>query len=527
MGFWRGILSILISSLVDKSLVVAETTGRAQGRYRLLETIREYALEKLKAAGEISAMRDLYLALFVSRTEEIAPKLTGSYQQLWFNWLETEHDNIRAALAWALESAPTGAPEDAHIEAGLRIANALHQFWSVRNYWQEGLAWFERLLAQADDRIPLDVHVYACTYAAFLAEWRGNSPAAIKYGRRGVELGEAAGEEGKPILAFALGGLGSAMRVAGDYQALFAIGEQYIELFRKLGDPYLYELGMGVLVQGSTSMKLGKFDSAHALLEEGITLAREAGDPFRTAIALNFLGDLARIEQQYTQAQAFYEESAVMLRDLGDERDLAGTLQNLGHNCLHLGNIERAKALFQESMALQQAQQNKDGIAECLIGFASLAVAWHLPDIGARLLAAAATAGWERRAWEWPATRIEYEQTIALVGAQLGGETFEKEQAVGRALSLEQAVEFARQLQIHVETTPRTRDKLGDLTEREREVVVLIARGKSNREIAEELVLSKRTVEKHAANILSKLELTNRAQVVRWALEKGLVEASE
>ena len=141
-------------------------------------------------------------------------------------------------------------------------------------------------------------------------------------------------------------------------------------------------------MQGSTAMKLGKFDAAHPLLDEGLSLAREAGDPFRIAIGLNFQGDLARIERQYDQAQAFYEESAGMLRDLGDERDLAGTLQNLGQNCLHLGNIERARSLFDESLALQQAQLNKDGIAECLIGFATLAVHQNLPAIGARLLAA-------------------------------------------------------------------------------------------------------------------------------------------
>ncbi len=451
----------LLSSLVDKSLVVAETTGRPQVRYRLLETIHEYALEKLNAAGETPAMRDRHLGLFVSRAEEITPKLTGPYQQLWFDWLETERDNFRAALAWSLESGP-GVPEDGRIEAGMRIANGLYQFWSVRNYWQEGLAWFEQLLAQADDRIPLAVHVYACTYAAFLAEWRGNSPAAIRYGRRGVELGEAAGEEGKPILAFALGGLASAVRVVGDYQALYALGEQYIELFRELGNSYAYELGMGVLVQASTAMKLGKFDTAHPLLDEGISLAREAGDPFRIAVGLNFQGDLARIERQYAQAQAFYEESSRMLRDLGAERDLAGTLQNLGQNCLHLGNIERARSLFDESLTLQQAQLNKDGIAECLIGYAALAVHQNLPAIGARLLAAVIAAGWEHRAWEWPATRMEFEQTIALVRAQLGETEFEREKAAGRALSLEQAVEAARQLQIHTETTPQIM-KLGEL----------------------------------------------------------------
>ncbi|MBK9049895.1 MAG: hypothetical protein IPL78_02925 [Chloroflexi bacterium] len=105
----RQILNLL-SSLVDKSLVVAETLTRPQARYRLLETIREYALEKLNEAGETPRLRDRYLNVFVARAEETAPKLTGPYQQMWFNWLETEHDNLRAALALTLESPQEGIP---------------------------------------------------------------------------------------------------------------------------------------------------------------------------------------------------------------------------------------------------------------------------------------------------------------------------------------------------------------------------------------------------------------------------------
>lgn len=508
----------LLTSLVNKSLVVAQTLQGSEARYYLLETIRQYAQEKLIASGELLLIRDHHLQCYLKLTEETAPKLIGPYQQLWFNWLESEYANIRDALTWALENR--------HIEAGLRIATALYQFWQIRNYRQEGFAWFTRLLNQADDRIPLAVHANSCTYAAFLAEFVGNPAAAIEYGRRGVELGEAAGEEGKPILGFALGGLASGMKAVGDYQAVFTLQEQYIELFRGLGDSYAFFLGMGVLVQGQTALTLGRYETAHTSLDEALTLAREAGDGYRIAMALNLLGDLARCEQQFEQAQACYEESLALLRDLGAERDFAALLHNLGHTCLHLGDLERAYTFFIESLKAHQAQQNRAGLTECLIGFAALAVACGLPAAGARLLAAMTAIGGERAVSEWAATQMEYDNTVALARARLTEAEFQTEQAAGRILSLERAIEYALHLPLPFPADqPAGPQPSQKLTRREFEVATLIARGLSNGEIAAELVLSKRTVEHHIANILAKLDFTNRAQIVRWAIENGLTEA--
>lgn len=510
----------LLASLVNKSLVVAQTIQGSEARYYLLETIRQYAQEKLIASGELLPVRDHHLQCYLKLIEEAAPKLIGPYQQVWFKWFESEYNSFRDVLAWALEKR--------HIEVGLRIATALYQFWAVRNYWQEGLDWFARLLAQADDRIPVAVHVYACTYAAFLAEWRGNSQTAIQYGRRGVELGEAAGEEGKPILGFALGGLASAMQVAGDYQAVFALQEQYIEVFRGLGESYAYHLGMGVLVQGRTALTLGKQDLARSLLDEALTLAREAGDSYRIAMALNYLGDLGRCEQNYAQAQAVYEESLALLRDLGAERDFAALLHNLGHTCLHLGDLERAYTFFNESLQAHQAQQNRTGMTECLIGFAALAVACGSPAAGVRLLIAMMSNGGDQAVAEWPATRMEYEHTLTLARARLTEAEFQAEQAAGRILSLEQAIKVALNLPLPVTANqPAGLQPSQKLTRREAEVAALIARGLTNGEIAAELVLSKRTVEHHIANILTKLDVTNRVQIVRWAIENGPTESHD
>lgn len=503
----------LLSSLVDKSLVVAETTSRAQARYRFLETIREYALEKLAEASEMAQLRDRHLDLFLARAEEAAPKLNDAYQQLWLNWLEGEHDNLRAALTWALEAS--------RIEAGLRLANALHRFWEIRGYVQEGLTWFERMFVQAGEGISLAVRVNALTLAAFLAHFLSNTASTITYGRKAVALAEAAGEEGQPLLAFALGGLASAAEAIGDFQTTFAIHERAIQLTRASSrDPML--LGMALLVQVGTAIELGYYETARTLLDEALTLAREAGDAFRISYAHKWFGDLALCEQNYAEAQTQYEHSVALLRELGVTRDLTSPLQSLGHTCLHLGDVERAYALFSESLAVHQAQQDTLGMAECLIGFAAMAVVRSLSAAGARLLAAADGIGRPRVKSTWAVMRMEYDYYLGLARARLSEAEFQAEQAAGRVLSLEQALAYAQNLPLFSSETAASREKSDGLTGRERQVAALIGQGKSNGEIAGELVLSKRTVEKHVANILAKLELTSRAQVVRWAIENNL-----
>lgn len=507
----------LLSSLVNKSLLVAQTLERGEARYSFLETIRQYAQEKLIPSEEGSATHDRHLQCFLQITEETAPKLSGEYQQLWLNWLEDEHDNIRAGLAWALESRD--------IEAGLRISIAIYQFWTIRDYVEEGLAWTERLLAQADEGISLLVRANALTYASLLAGFRGNTSAQMRYGREAAALAEAAGDEGKSVLAWALSGQAWAAWAAGDYQTVFTLAQREIQLYRELGDSY--QLGMALSAWSISAMSLGKYDEARAMLDEGLSLLREVGDPYRIAMALNFSGDLARCEQNYPRAQTAYEESIALLRELDAVRDLASALHNLGHTCLHLGDVERAHALFDESMAIQQAQQNTPGVAECLIGFAALAIARDLPAAGARLLAAVVAIGGERVATAWAATRMEYEHYLALARANLTQTAFLAEQEAGRTFSLEQAVAYAQDVTLKAAAAQKTRKKLDELSAREREVAALIAQGKSNGEIADKLVLSKRTVESHIANILSKLEFTNRAQIVRWAIETGLVKSNE
>jgi DNA-binding CsgD family transcriptional regulator len=335
---------------------------------------------------------------------------------------------------------------------------------------------------------------------------------------------EAAGEEGKPFLFLGLAGAAAAARTVGDAQSAYAISERIIELNRESPDNLM--VGMQLFIHGFLAIALGKYDVAHAHLDEALRYAREADDPYRIAIIRNAMGDLARCEQRFAQAVSFYEEGLALFRELGTGRDTPNTERALAYACLRLGDTQRAHALVVQSLEGQRAQDNRLGIAQGLLGLAALAAVVGLPAASARLY------GFVSRYREgitimleptYEADKLDYEHYEALVHAALSDEEFEEEQAKGRLLSMEQAIEYALSLPV---PSLEGMERVTELTEREREVAVLIACGLSNGQIADELVVSKRTVEKHIANILSKLGFTNRAQIVRWAIQNGLTDAA-
>jgi predicted ATPase/DNA-binding CsgD family transcriptional regulator len=513
----------LISSLVNKSLVIAETLRRGEARYTLLETIRNYAAEKLRESGDGPTIRDRHLRCFLNLAEETKPKLEGEYQQLWLNWLEDEVDNIRAALSWSLEDDATEAGE--RIKAGLRIVTALYQFWIVRDSREEALTWFRRLLAHVPDDLPLVVQLNALVYASLMASFHGRNVLQRKYADEAAALGTAAGREDKQALASALAAQAFAMRKAGDPDGAFTLALHAIELLRELDDRY--ELGRTLTIFSFLAMSVGKYDEAQAMLDEGLPLLRATGNTYRIAMALNFQGDLSRCQREYVKAAIAYDESIALLREIDADRDLASVLHNQGHAALHLGQVERARDLFWKSMAAHQEQHNEMGMAECLLGFAALAIADRMPAAGARLLAAAEAIGGSQVTSEWAATRLAYEHYLQRTRDRLTEARFLEEQAVGQSLSLEQAVAYALETTVTGAAAAAASKKLDELTPRQREVAILVAQAKSNDEIAEELVVSKRTVETHVSHILGKLGFGSRTQIVRWAVEAGLIHSDE
>lgn len=503
-----------LESLVNKSLVIAQTVRGGEARYSLLESVRQYAAQKLEAAGEGPSVRNRHLQCFLQLVEEVEPKLKGKYQQLWLNWLETEVDNIRAALAWSLKST--------QIEIGLRIASAVYLLWAIRGYVEEGARWLEQLLTIAGDDVSPAVQVNALASAAFLAIFRKDHVAQMEYGRQAAHIAATVDDVSKQALIWALFTEAAGALAAGDYQTDYRLRQRIIRLARELGDEYL--LGVALSASNTAAMNVGKYGEARAMLEEGLSYLQKWRDSHRIGMTLNFLGDLERCEKNYHQALKYYEASLPMLREVDAERDSASVMHNLGHACLHRRDVERAHSLFCQSMAIHREQQNEPGMAECLIGFAALAILGGEPAAGARLLAAARAIGGENMTAAWPATRMEFEHYQGLAQKSLGEQALLSEQILGSSLSIEEAVAVAQEMgRKSLNVHKRTR-QIDELTPREREVATLIAQAKSNGEIAEALVLSKRTVESHIANIRSKLEFTERAQIVRWAIESGLTE---
>jgi DNA-binding NarL/FixJ family response regulator len=279
---------------------------------------------------------------------------------------------------------------------------------------------------------------------------------------------------------------------------------------------------MSLISQGNIATALGKYDEARKLLDEGLVISQKLGDGFRQALALNYLGDLARCEGEFSEAQVSYEKSLVIFQELGAVRECAGVIHNLGHTFLHQGDAGHAAQLFKESMEMHRNQGNRRGIAECLTGFAAIAVRKNLAVQAAGLLASSTRFGGEASGSMWVAERMEYEGILSAIRQQLTDGQFEAAQDEGRIWSLEHAIEVALKLPTGADKpVPSSRSHFG-LSGRELEIVTLIADGKSNSEIADQLVLSKRTVEKHVANILAKLGFTNRTQAARWATENLL-----
>ena len=301
--------------------------------------------------------------------------------------------------------------------------------------------------------IPADVLVNALAFASFMAMFLGNAAATMAYGQKAVEIADSVSDENNPALILALAGLATGARMAGDYQTAFSLEERGIALLRKSpGQPFY--LGMALLGYGGVAIELGYYDIAQASLEESLAIAREAGDSFRIAHALNSIGDLARCERKYTEAVSAYENSADLLREIGASHDLASILGNLGHTYLHLGNIKQGYILFTESLEIHQAQHNKPGMTECLIGFAAVAVLSDLPAAGARV---ARRCHCNQRATRYICLSgdwMEVDQYNDLVRAKLSSAKLQDEQAAGRAMSLEQAVDYALKLPLQPKIAP-------------------------------------------------------------------------
>lgn len=466
-GIEDGVLDLL-GRLVSKSLVTVQAGRPGAVRYGMLEPVRQYAHEKLEQSGEAEEAHRRHAAFFLALAEGAEPELLGPHPVPGLERLAEEHDNFRAALSWALDA--PGAED--RVELGLRIAVALARFWGVHGVG-EGRGWLEKGLSR--NGAPAPVRAKALNEAGWLSLFQGDQDMAVEMLEESRSLFEALGD--RRGAATALANLGFAVAHRCESGRLAVLREKAGEL---LGEPL---------------------------------------DPRTRAHLLNFLALAALEAGDDEQAISLAGTGLELYRRLEDAQGIAISLAALGMAALKAGDPARASGYFEEVLRMLRRMGDKMGIAYCLLGLGGVAGEQARPDRAARLWGAAESLreaiGMGLSPFDRSQTR--YEERLSAAYSLMDEESWEAAWSEGRAMSPEEAIEYALSEE---EAVPAPAAKGSEiLTPREREVAALVARGLTNRQIATELSISERTVHTHLRRILRKLGLGSRAQITAWVIE--------
>jgi predicted ATPase/class 3 adenylate cyclase len=421
----------LLTSLADKSLVVAEQKD-GHSRYRLLETVRQYARDRLVESGGGEAVRERHRDYFLALAEEAEPKLTGAAQAEWLRRLEEEHENLRAGFDWSLAEAES--------RGGLRLCGALLWFWWTRGHISEGREWCARVLGKTggDERTPERAKVLNA--AGALACLQGDYPAAWAWHEESLAIRRHLGD--RSGTARSLGNLGIVARDQGDYASARALYEEGLAIVRELGDRRGIGAALGNLAV--VTLDQGDFASAALLNEECLEIMRERGDLQGIAFSLHNLGYMSSAKGDYPAARALNEESLAIRRQLGDRRGIAISLEALGSVAENQGDYPAGRALNEESLAIRRELGDRRGIAYSLKGLARVVTALGTPLRAARIWGAAERLREEIGSPLPPNERSLYDPPVAAARAALGDDaTFDRAWQEGRALTLEQAMQLA------------------------------------------------------------------------------------
>jgi non-specific serine/threonine protein kinase len=384
----------LLAQLVDKSLVTAEVDADESVRYRLLETSRQYGLERLRERSAAEAAQRSHATYFLALAEQAALELRGASQVRWVERLEAEHDNLRAAQRWCVEHGEA--------EHGLRFGGALWRFWQLHGHLTEGR---ERL-------------------------------------RQALGLAEAGMPSGPRMAAraAALIGAGALSWHQGEYALARSMYEESLAIFRGLGD----RLGVAESLNnlGIVAWRQGEYALARSLYDEGLSIRRDMGDHLGVAASLHNLGNVAGHEGDYVQARSLHEQSLAIFRELGEGLGIVHSLHNLGAVAEHQGEYALARSLHKESLAIARELGNKETIARSVEGFARVAAAHGQAGRALRLAGAAAGLRDTINAALSPAEQELLEHGLQPAWQRLSAEAGAAAWALGQTMSVEQALAY-------------------------------------------------------------------------------------
>jgi predicted ATPase len=381
-----------LRSLADKSLLRQTEAADGEVRFGMLETIREYGLERLAGSGELEAVRQAHARHFLALAEEAAPQLNGPEQAGWLARMELEHDNMRAALQWSI-----GEGGDRGL--GLRLARFVAPFWERRGHFREGRLWLEQALAQ---RPPAE----------------------------------------HALLGWALNYAGSLAYAQGDTSQAQILYEEALAVRRVVGDRE--QIATAVANVGNVALEQGKYAQAQTLYAESLAIHQALANPRGCAIALNNLGVLARAQGDQVRAQAHYEECCRLFRALGDAWLTAVTLTNLGNVASANGDLEQARQCYRESLILRRDLGDRQGVWFTLHGVGFLVLQQGDGERAARILAAAAALGRQLGVVPPAHDQARYDQAVKELRQSLGDAAFAASWAAGEGMTPECAVDYAR-----------------------------------------------------------------------------------
>ncbi len=438
-----------VSLLVAKSLMQREAKAERETRHGMLESIREYARDKLEASGEAQELHRAHAEYYADLAEAAREQLAGLEQREWLERLEREHDNLRAALAWATDR------RNCAVELALRTSSALSRFWDVRGHVGEGRRWLKASLELAlpvpgEDERPdaqargssgglTALRIKALVGLGGLALVQGDYLDARSAQTEALRLCRETGD--RTYLGRCLGSLGNVACHMGDYEEGRAYYEQALAFYRESGD----RVGVAVTLMnmGFGAMNRGDFDSARPLVLESIALRRELGDKFGLAMALGNLGEIAIEQGDCEDARVYLAESLSIQREIGNERGLAFSLINSSRLACRQGRWLEGLDLYREGLALFHKAGDVWGLAAGLLWGAELYAGLDEPEAAVRL-ASAGEMAYKRAKIRIPATdRSREERLLARVQRELGEESFRVLWEEGLAMNLDAAVEFA------------------------------------------------------------------------------------
>jgi predicted ATPase len=389
-----------MASMVDKSLVQQVERANGETRFVMLETIREYALEKLEVSGEEILTKRAHAAYCLVLAEEEATEPSVAQGTEWPERLALEHDNFRAGLEWLTETGDA--------EWGLRLGTALFRFWEIREYLAEGRDRLGRLLKLAGAAAPTKSRTRALFAAGVLAGEQGDYASAEKIISESQNIARQLGD--KTGVVVSLNALAVFARDRGNVATARALFEESLALWRELGD--LKAVARALSNLANVAKLQGDYDRARSLYAECLSIFRGLGDRTGVGWSLNYQGDVARDQGDSAAARTLYEEGLAIFRDLGDRWGMAGTLADLGSLAREQRDYPSAHSLYRESIKIFHELDHKRGIARLLECFACSAAAQFQAECSLRLAGAAAALRQNIGAPLTPAEQIKLEASL-------------------------------------------------------------------------------------------------------------------